>query len=281
MTALGSVPLATGTTANSITFAWTSPALRDFCARFGIRHVLCAAAPDALSGLEHRFCCCRGPGKRAFSDPEHRLIRFLAPHLIEARRANLVAYFAACRDEAFRSGLCDRMGLIHHAEPGFPELLRREWPQLRTAHVPASLLAALPGHDAVFEGAAIVIKAKRLGDLVHLQAGRQGRLRRLSPRERLITKPLVCAPPTRRSDKRSASRPRLSRSTPTRSTRKPACGARRSSRSSSRNAITVGPGESLETQFGPNLRLWFLCHLFHKNPIWRDSTEYTHPFHAP
>ncbi len=194
MTALGSVPLATGTTANSITFAWTSPALRDFCARFGIRHVLCAAAPDALSGLEHRFCfcCCRGPGKRAFSDPEHRLIRFLAPHLIEARRANLVAYFAACRDEAFRSGLCDRMGLIHHAEPGFPELLRREWPQLRTAHVPASLLAALPGHDAVFEGAAIVIKAKHLGDLVHLQAGRQGRLRRLSPRERLITKPLVC-----------------------------------------------------------------------------------------
>ena len=83
------------------------------------------------------------------------------------------------------------MGLNHHADPGFSELLRREWPQLRTAQVPASLLAALPGHDAVFEGAAIVVKAKRLGDLVHLQARRQGRLRRLSPRERLIAKSLV------------------------------------------------------------------------------------------
>lgn len=173
----------------------TSGVVREFCARFGIRHALCAAASDTPGGLEHRFCCYRGSGKNPFSDPEHRIARFLTPHLIEARRANLTAHIAACRDGGFRSGVCDRTGLIHHAEAGFRELLCREWPDLRASEVPARLLASLAARRAVFEGAFIIVKARRLGELLHVQARSQGRTARLSPRERLIAKYLMRGTP--------------------------------------------------------------------------------------
>ncbi len=170
----------------------SSGALHNLCAHFGIRHVLCATAPDGVTGLAHHLCCYRGPAAIAFSEKERRLARFLVPHLVEARRNNLVAHFASCREGAYRSAFCDHTGLLHHAECGFLALLRGEWPDFGAGQVPASLLKSLTGHNAVFEGTSVIVKARRAGDLIHLQMRREVRMRRLSPRERLITKHLVC-----------------------------------------------------------------------------------------
>ena len=86
----------------------------------------------------------------------------------------------------------NRFALLHQMEPGFTKLLQLEWPETHAPYLPAGLNGLIARHrKVVFQGDSIVVKTAPLGDLVHLQAKRQGRSGQLSPRERLITKHLV------------------------------------------------------------------------------------------
>ncbi|MHB1585476.1 MAG: helix-turn-helix transcriptional regulator [Acidiferrobacteraceae bacterium] len=168
------------------------PDLLRFCRRYDVHHALCTTIENPVTHLHHFLCLYRGHAHVAFSAEDQEFKAFLAPHLVEARDHNLAAYFGAYKEAAYRSALCDRFGLLHQMEPGFTELLQVEWPEAHPPYLPAGLNELIARHrKLVFEGDSIVVKTAPLGDLVHLQAKRQGRSGHLSPRQRLITKHLI------------------------------------------------------------------------------------------
>ena len=153
---------------------------------------MCTTPRDDATRLHHFICLYRSSTDKAFSEEERGLKEFLAPHLIEARHNNLVAHFNRHKQGAYLSGICDRFGLLHHAEPGFEELLRGEWPDARLPYLPTEIgSAAAKGRQTVIETAHTIFKLAPLGDLTHIQARKMSRHIRLSARERLITKHLV------------------------------------------------------------------------------------------
>ncbi len=168
------------------------PGFLKFCRHYDIHHTLCTTTENPLTHLHHFLCLYRGHAHPAFSTEDQELKAFLAPHLVEARNNNLAAYFGTYKEAAYRSAICDRFGLLHQTEPGFADLLQAEWPEACLPYLPAELNELITkNRKLVFQGTSIVVKTVPLGDLVHLQAKRQGRSGQLSPRERLITKHLV------------------------------------------------------------------------------------------
>ena len=168
------------------------PGFLKFCRHYDIRHTLCTTTENPLTHLHHFLCLYRGGAHAGFSAEDQELKAFLAPHLVEARNNNLAAYFGTYKEAAYRSAICDRFGLLHQTEPGFADLLQAEWPEAHPPYLPAELNELITkNRKLVFQGTSIVVKTVPLGDLVHLQAKRQGRSGQLSPRERLITKHLV------------------------------------------------------------------------------------------
>jgi len=102
---------------------------------------------DDDAGLLHTLSLRRERTQPCFSALDRQLLGWLMPHLHEALRiwqANRLRQTAFPGKDLRQSfGLCDTGGLLHHADPGFLALLRREWPDWESRWLPRGLVELL------------------------------------------------------------------------------------------------------------------------------------------
>ena len=164
--------------------------------RFGMEHILCTVIPEPYAGLVSFASLWRADYGKPFAETERALKEFLMPHLVEARRLNVFAQIRA------RLGLrgslpceaaaCDRIGVLHDAEPGFVELLRIDFPGWEGPKLPARLRSTLRRLErGQFRGKGFRYSWEPMQERVFVRARPLQAVDRLSRREREVAR-LLC-----------------------------------------------------------------------------------------
>jgi DNA-binding CsgD family transcriptional regulator len=157
--------------------------------RWGMLQILGTIQPVPELDLFTAISVYRRDGERYFSEDERALMQELMPHLVEALQINTVHYLDR---EPGSSGTTlrarariDGHGVLHQAEPGLPDLIRREVEGWSGSLVPRPWLAVLaPGADPYRGKAVVVTVLRRLQDLTYLIGVRTlAPIDRLSPRQ--------------------------------------------------------------------------------------------------
>ena len=144
-----------------------------------------ASRLDGDSGLLHWIGVYRGDADERYGDADRRTMELLLPHLDEALSINRTLNLA--RENADGEGaqaIVDRFGVLHHAGPGFLELVQREWPRSDGRDLPSPLterLGRVPGDRYV--GRTIVVRARPIRDLLLLHARPRMSVDDLTPRQ--------------------------------------------------------------------------------------------------
>lgn len=124
------------------------------------------------------------------SQRDQRLLEALMPHVAEALRINeALGVRAAQADASVRDSLAFAApdGVIHCAHPRFVELMRREWPQWPSTHLPACVLDGLRRvGGGGYTGRSIELSAQRSGELLFVRARTPNPPAQLSARERRV-----------------------------------------------------------------------------------------------
>jgi DNA-binding CsgD family transcriptional regulator len=184
-----------------------SEAVQEYLEKWDLGHFLSTVVDDPATRLFSVISLYRSRRAPAYSEAERLLKQDVAPHLIEAWRANRIAHLGQARERGARptyaAALCDRQGLLHLSDNAFAALLRREWPAWRGPEVPAALLpflqraltgkrdeAAEPAYGAAsaYVGESLVAKFERRADQAFIRLRAKGDYDRLAPRERQIAR---------------------------------------------------------------------------------------------
>ena len=128
-----------------------------------------------------------------FSEAERQFAQCLAPHLMEALAVNRVLYAARLRtlhgSAPHHVAIADRLGLLYFTEPGFSELMGREWPHWTGGSLPPPLCAAVTDQPPdVYRGAHVAIHMTHVKDLVFLKARSTLPIDGLTARELAVAK---------------------------------------------------------------------------------------------
>lgn len=163
--------------------------MRDFIQRTGHLNNLVIALHDG-DDLWRSLSLYRAKAEDRYAQRDQRVLQALMPHLVEAMRINEdLAVRAAQADASARASLAiaGPDGAIHFAGPRFVELMRCEWPQWPSTHLPAYVFDGLQHVGGRgYTGRAIELSACRRGELVFVRARRSSPHAHLSPRERRV-----------------------------------------------------------------------------------------------
>ncbi|MDN7858179.1 LuxR C-terminal-related transcriptional regulator [Burkholderia cepacia] len=160
---------------------------RDWCVKYGLAQLMCVCTLDRRFGLTTFMSIYRQGLNRPFSDDDARRFEEVIPHLAAALTINRAAQLTRERGDAVAPAaraLCDNFGVLHHADHGFDDVLRTEWPAWAGARVPEPLVAHLRRQPAQpFVGDALRIQCVPVAGLFQIEARPRSLLDRLSPRE--------------------------------------------------------------------------------------------------
>lgn len=168
--------------------AWDqSPGVRRHCARHDIGHVLCVFLADAQLGLYHFISLYRSARETAFSERDERIKQILAPHLVHAVN---VSRLRQLRAASTRSGpehfaVMDGRGVVHQADHGFVDMLRREWAHWCGPELPDAV-AATRARPHKWAGAHIAVAATLVKDMYLLSVRAANAADRLTVREQQV-----------------------------------------------------------------------------------------------
>lgn len=170
----------------------TKRAMRDYTTRFEKGSGLVTRYNTANSSLISWISLYRADPERHFEEDDRAGFEALVPHVVEALTINrLIHLDRAFTQEVRREShlaIVDLRGMVHTAEAGFDELLRREWSAWEGNVLPQPLVAALTDPGGAFRGGRIVVNARRMGDLLFLHARPLTPVDQLSPRESEVAK---------------------------------------------------------------------------------------------
>lgn len=150
--------------------------------RHDIRELLCIIVVDPLTQLSEHLTLYRSAALPRFSPFDGELLTCLMPHLVAAVSNNQIRAMMALREslserDPLGLAVCDRHGVLQHAESGFIAMLQGQWPDWSGPLLP---LAVRPG---VLEREGLRIEISEVGNAFMLVGRTPSALQRLSPRE--------------------------------------------------------------------------------------------------
>lgn len=160
-------------------------ALRHYLDKYGHQNILLFFY-GSLAGRKEAFALYRSRCDDHFTPREQRLLRLLAPHMMEAFAINrqVSGLAAAGRGSALAGSraILQMNGVMVTCGERFLTLLRQRWPGWYSGRVPPELMAVLrPGTQSVAtQEGRIVLDTRRLGPYLFVQASRTPG-RRLTP----------------------------------------------------------------------------------------------------
>lgn len=166
-----------------------SPAYKDHSRNFGIEAVLSTALIDEPTGLLDVISLFRNNRDNSFSEDERLTKQFLFPLIIQIWHQNQIGYLKSISggDYGQASAVCDQQGWIRNADPEFMALLLGQWPGWTAPALPPEMEAWLANGGAEpYKAGGLILTARRLDDLILLQARPRGSLALLSAREEQI-----------------------------------------------------------------------------------------------
>ncbi|MBY4829178.1 helix-turn-helix transcriptional regulator [Burkholderia dolosa] len=160
---------------------------RDWCVKYGLAQLMCVCTLDRRFGLTTFMSIYRRGLNQPFGDDDACRVEQVIPHLAAALTINRAAQLTRERGDSagpVARALCDNFGVLHHADHGFDDVLRAEWPGWAGARVPEPLVAHLRRRSTQpFVGAALRIQCVPIAGLFQIEARPRSLLDRLSPRE--------------------------------------------------------------------------------------------------
>nr|WP_239007454.1 LuxR C-terminal-related transcriptional regulator [Burkholderia diffusa] len=160
---------------------------RDWCVKYGLAQLMCVCTLDRRFGLTTFMSIYRQGLNRPFSDDEASRFEEVIPHLAAALTINRAAQLTRERADAVAPAaraLCDNFGVLHHADHGFDDVLRTEWPAWTGPRVPEPLVAHVRRQSGQpYIGDALRIQCVPIAGLFQIEARPRSLLDRLSPRE--------------------------------------------------------------------------------------------------
>ncbi|MBK4995977.1 LuxR family transcriptional regulator [Pseudomonas sp. S37] len=160
----------------------STPGLRWLGMRHDIRELLCIIVVDPVTQLSEHLTLYRSAALPRFSQFDCELLTCLMPHLVAAMSNNQIRAMLAMREsladrETLGLAVCDRHGILQHAESGFIEMLQGHWPHWSG---PALPMTVRPG---VLNVEQLRIEMSEVDGAFVLVGRARSALQRLSPRE--------------------------------------------------------------------------------------------------
>lgn len=160
----------------------STPGLHWLGVRHDIRELMCIIVVDPVTRLSEHLTLYRSPALPRFSRFDCELLTCLMPHLAAAVSNNQIRAMLAMREtladpHALGLAVCDRHGILQHAESGFIELLHSHWPRWSGPVLP------MPVRAGLLELADLRIEMTAVGANYVLIGRARSPLQRLSPRE--------------------------------------------------------------------------------------------------
>ena len=153
----------------------------------GFRHVLCATDKNPVTGQYHFLALSRHDDRHPFEETERQFHSLLMPHLNAALNVNWMSELRRrqVHGDATRHPMAvvDRLGVIHLAESGFTELLRREVPRWWGTYLPSPMREALRSNGATCPIGSLTARWSWVRDLALLELTQRSAVDLLSPRE--------------------------------------------------------------------------------------------------
>ena len=158
-----------------------------FASRWGMQQALSTCWIESISGLIGFLSLWRKAARYPFSERERAEVECLVPHLAEAHRICRIITLRQS-DKAFRQAIaiCNPHGALIEVEPGFFELLLTEWPAWRrNSNLPKELRPVLT-QQQVYQGKAVTIDARLLGNMVLVHIRPSNALDKLGKQQKII-----------------------------------------------------------------------------------------------
>ncbi len=162
--------------------------------RFHHENILLTCDVDPAERFVQWISLYRADADDHYSERERRLAQTLRPHLLEALALNRVSHLehlgADGRKRRYFLALADQKGMLHHAESGFAELFRYEYPAWRERRLPDTLVHALADGRG-YMGREMVAEAARQAGLLFVKARRRCAADSLSIRELQVARQIA------------------------------------------------------------------------------------------
>lgn len=162
------------------------PAWLAFNRRWGIRSIISVMLVQEFSNLAMFLSFYRNGNAGDFTEGERRLHESMAPHLAsayQAARLRGLEHKTPLDQAGARGAISDGRGRLHMAEPGFEQVLRREWSTWRGPSLPDELSALVSSGGRYRGGTAVVWVEPPVNGFTNLWARPMLGKDRLSPRE--------------------------------------------------------------------------------------------------
>lgn len=153
--------------------------------KVGIEQCMGIYAYKPSCGLYDAISLYRSDPEKPFSEEERQAMQCLVPHLIETRHINYMEHLSPGMQRAQQQLLAaaDGKDVIHVAEDGFVELMRREWPQWHGPRLPEPLTKGLDSAAQRYVGKTIAVHFMLVFDMFLLNARPRTAVDDLSKRE--------------------------------------------------------------------------------------------------
>jgi len=160
-------------------------------AQYGIESAISTALPNPETGLVEVMSLYRKPGQPEFSPRQRALKQFVFPLMVDVWHQNQIAHLKSLSggEPSLAAAVCDRQGLLRHADKEFIALVSAEWPGWQAPLLPKPLVRWLsaPGRPA-YKGKRAALSAAAQEDLILLQAQPGGAATALTPREEQVAR---------------------------------------------------------------------------------------------
>lgn len=165
-------------------------AIRAYSVRYHHQCMLATARLEPTTGIMRGLVFYRKDAAQPFSEEERGLCQCLVPHLMESLIVNQESFLARISAQEVAHScvaLADLRGVVQHAGAGFADLFALEWPSWDGIRLPPPLREApMTEGQATFCGISLVVRMRRIKDLVFLQARVKQPVDSLTPRERVV-----------------------------------------------------------------------------------------------
>ncbi len=156
---------------------------------FGIENAISTVIPNPDTGLLEVMSLYRSDPERKFSPDERGAKEFVFPLVIEAWHLNQIQHLGNLRGNAFSDSfaICDGKAWIHHAESGFVDLLKGQWPEWSGPEFPEPVKLWLEGMETKsLKVKKIAFNRRDLNDLILVSAHSTSAAVSLTKREEQI-----------------------------------------------------------------------------------------------
>jgi DNA-binding CsgD family transcriptional regulator len=195
---------------------------RTFMSKHAVAQIICGVSVDPLLKLWTHLSLYKNSLVPEFTAEEIELTELAMPHLASALSLNRMQHMQQLKAaklnlrESF--AICDNLGVLHHADASFADLMLLEWPKWRGAMLPPAFgnLQQEKGAN-LYVGKHISLQMEKVSDLLLINAKPRSAIDALTPRElavvrlygegmtyKAVAKQLAIAPATVRHHLREA-----------------------------------------------------------------------------